>query len=109
MKRAFWLASFVVAVALVGIASADSPPAAPVEEAIVAPAPPAAPATVAEEAPAVDLVQIFGLPGETMNPAGPEKKWSACTLFQCRQGCGQPGCFSYCIDTQTCECGVICN
>lgn len=102
MRRVSWLAVLVVTMALTGIVSADQPPAAPSLEEAVAVAP-TAPTPVTQEALAVNLAQIFAAPGE------PEKKWNACTLSQCRQGCAQPGCVSVCINLQTCECDVICH
>ena len=107
MKRVSWLTVLVFAMALTGItgiASADQLPAAPpLEEAAVAPVAPTASTLITQEALAVNLAQIFEAPGE------PEKKWSACTPSQCRQGCAQPGCVSVCINLQTCECDVICH
>lgn len=32
-----------------------------------------------------------------------------CTRFECRQGCGCPGCFSFCVDLETCTCECICQ
>lgn len=32
-----------------------------------------------------------------------------CTLFQCRQPCKVPGCFSQCVDLENCICETICQ
>lgn len=31
-----------------------------------------------------------------------------CTLPECRMQCAEPGCFSFCVDPETCTCDVIC-
>jgi hypothetical protein len=38
-----------------------------------------------------------------------ECQGGGCTFQQCRQGCSCPGCFSSCVNLQTCECECICQ
>jgi hypothetical protein len=113
MARVSWTVALVAAFAFSAIASAQTAPASssaqPVPVAAPAAAVPAAiTAPAAATAPPIDLAQVFAAPAPAVSTV-PEPKLASCTLFQCRQGCQQPGCFSVCIDLSTCECDVICN
>jgi len=109
MKRGTWILVFLMAVSLVGIASAETPAAPPAAQAAVSPETVVtSPAAVAEEAPTVDLAQIFGLPNSGVSSM-PAPTPRSCTLFQCKQPCRVPGCFASCIDLETCECETICQ
>lgn len=38
----------------------------------------------------------------------PAPETEGCTIAQCRQSCGCPGCFKDCVDQATCHCECIC-
>src|SRR4051794_27763350 len=101
MTRALWVLAVVVLFALGGSASAQTQPATP-------PATVGAP-VAAGQVPALDLDQFFA----SLSPEGistmPTPRLTSCTLVQCRARCKIPGCFSDCIDLESCTCEAICG
>ena len=104
MKRSTWILVFLVVVSFAGIASAETA-APPAEQAAVSAD--TAVTSPAEMAPTIDLAQIFGSPGGMSSMPAPMPR--ACTMFQCKLPCQQPGCLAVCVDIQACRCETICQ
>lgn len=108
MTRNALLFVFVAVFAFAGIAAAEvAPPLAPVQPAAISPSASAADVSqpVASQE-AFDLFQVFASPKVS---SGPAPTFKSCKLSECRAGCQIPGCVSYCISLETCECDAICG
>lgn len=109
MTRSSLILAFVALFCLCGAASAQTTPPATTSAAPVTVAEPVTTVAPAIEGPAIDLAQIFAAPSSGGMTKMPAPTWTSCTLAQCKAPCHQPGCFAVCIDTETCECDVICH